>query len=490
MSDERIRLPWEHEGNGEDLPDDKSHLREDVEGTPRSINEATSDGDAVHDADRSVSSIRKGDRPFAIQSSSPVASGWLVADAGDADDGEISISDSIPAETAGGKSFKDGVDVEWSTGALPDRRSQGVNLGRSSILRSLRGVASRLRTRDALENDDVVWLDDTPESRPIDSWIAELSSTYGENSEQFFVNHSSEPEIELVDEVSTERDLAGALLEGPRGEVKVPGFSIARYVTFAGIVTLLALGVTLYGFVVPTLRGNGYRNDLRNSFESTGELRNELRTILSPGQLPDEPGMAGTRYRTLADSYAPYSKAVNATPPRRPLFAFTESFERAMSARQALLALNDYLGPATEQVRMRGNYLDVIAAAQDQMSRARAVLTPEDPHGAESELIVEGAIANAASLRGVVATQKPPAGYEDLNRALLSKLSLFSETGKRYMLAIKTEDDLLALQLRGELYSLVEGFDAVMATPVSAGLSDDDFGAIDRLSAEAEHALL
>lgn len=483
--DERITLPWELHGDQEPA-------------TPPATEETPSDEDPIEvpEVAESFTLDRSGAPEFAgaavgppgapstpVTPETPETTTQVLRASSDEPTAEISFAEPPmdQSETAS---------ISWSSGAVARRERGKAGAGRSRSVMAWTRLTALVRGEDRGDEDDEGWLAEAEEPREIGGWLNELHAA-GSTSDQPEIYHDGSSTLVDFgsDEANAEFESSVEVLAGPRAEVAVPRISRGRIGVAGGAVLVLALLVGVYAVVIPSFRGRSYKSELRSAFFKTDELRVSLPDALAAGRIPDDLAGAGVHYRELANSYSLYAKVVAAPPPAKPLIALSSSMNEALAAREALLALNDSLGPAVDQVRSRGNYLDTLAAAADQMRIAQAVLGPEGQGDAETILITEATVANATSLNAVLSTQQPPTGYEALHARLLSQLGEYVKTGREYSLALKKSDESSASSLREGLYKSARSFEDVIAEPAGQGLDAAALEAIERRSEEATRRL-
>lgn len=376
--------------------------------------------------------------------------------------------------------------ISWSSGAVERRERGKAGTGGSRSVMAWAKLAARLRGDERSEEDDKAWLAESEQPREIGGWLSELHAAESSSDQPEIFHGGSSMLVDYgSDEGSGDFDSSADVLAGPRPEVSVPRISRGRIGVVGSAVLLLALLVGIYAVIIPSIRGRNYRSELRSAFSNTEELRMSLSDVLAGGRIPEDLAGAGVHYRELANSYSLYAKVVAAPPPAKPLISLSSSMREALSARESLLALNDSLGPAVDQVRSRGNYLDTLAAVADQMRIAQAVLGPDGQADAEAVLITEATVANATSLNAVLSTQQPPTGYEVLHARLLGQLGEYVKTGRDYSLALKKSDEGSASGLREGLYKSARSFEDVITEPVGQGAEAASMEAIERRSEEA-----
>lgn len=399
---------------------------------------------------------------------------------------EMTISEAGPDEAAAAGAETSL--ISWSSGAVSRReRSRVSGPGHRPTMAWAR-LKSRLRGEDRADGDEE-WFAEVEHPREIGGWLNELHLAESPSDQPEMYRGSSSITSDFAAGTEGEFDSSIDVLAGPRAEVVVPRISRGRVGVISAAALALALLVGVYAVLVPSINGRNYRSELRSAFSETGELRASLPDVLAGGTIPKDPGGAGMRYRELANSYSLYAKVVAAPPPTKPLVSLSSSMSDALGARESLLALNDSLGPAVEQVRSRGNYLDTIAAVADQMRIAQSVLVPDGQADAESILISEATVANATSLNAVLGTMRPPTGYEALHAKVLSQLGEYVRTGREYSLALKKADEGVAATLRESLYRSAKSFEDVIGEPVDQGIDSANLAAIEVKSEEATRRL-
>lgn len=459
MSDDRIKLPWESaDATGDSSPSatGASTVEDrDPYGASEPVESAAES--------REVSSTEEVVEPVAVET------GPIEVEQPESDEPQLP-------------------QVSWSSGAIS--RSER-NTGSRGTGRGLRGLWGRARSTvagDTVDDEDN-WLNEPDEPREISGWLDELQVPGGLPDVEEAYPATSSVQTEMSEMANLGSEEAAAVLSGPRAEVSVPRFSRTRVVAVAGTVLILGSLIALLTVLLPSIRGQRYRSDLRRAFSSTEELRGSLPGILAEGRIPEDLAASGSHFRDMANTYAPYAKEVSAPPPSKPLVSLSKSFSEAMAAREALLSLNDDLAPAVDQVRARGNYLDTLAAIADQMRIAQSVLGPDGDVESENVLILEATVANATSLNAVLGSLRPPVGYEAVHSKVTSQIAEYVRIGREYLLAVKKEDSGASSKYREDLLQSAKSFEANITEPIGQGVDDSVLASIDRKSEEAARLL-
>lgn len=461
MSDDRIRLPWETEpGESGEI----AHRAAEVASSPPPppVPESTEIAPGAGIEPDLAEEIR-GDRQSAAEPDV-----WQADQARTESPahGRPSSDESLESPTA-------------AKHASPDFRRPD-----DGLVERVKSAINRTTSRES----EAEWLD---RERPVgtyDSWLLNLRSTpdVGAVPDLEMPSEGADLAPEFVgDEIEFEPE--GGVLTGPRPEVGAPRVAGGRILaaTVAAILVLILVGA--YGFISPAVRGAKYQRDLRARYDETSELRGKIDALLGASDASDLAAVA-SESRHLADSYAPYVRFVNTPPPSEGVISFTGRLEEAIAARSQMLRLNELLGPATDQIRMRSGYYETLAAIRDQMSIVAGAISEPGMEGDDAVLVIEGSVANANSFQATLASQRPPPGFEALNSATGAFLLDFIQVGRNYLLAVKKADSSAA-GLKTQIVERSRGFGAVLSTPVGAGLTTAEVNELREREARVDIAL-